>query len=309
MGKQWQEVAALTHQEAAEAAGEIMLRYGAQGVAFESDALIREAMANQWGDYFPELSGDQRVMIKAYFHVPKNAAQLNQIQREIEALSGFGLQVGQVELTARIISEADWADAWKQYYHPVRIGRVVIEPSWEPMANPQADAVVVVLDPGMAFGTGTHPTTAMCIEALQDHSLQGRTVWDIGTGSGILAITAAKLGAGEVRAVDTDPVAVEVCRENAARNGVEISCGRGSLPGLPGKADLIVANIIADVIIELMPAAAAKLTSRGVFLASGVIHSRAADVANAASENGFTVTRRMEQGEWVCFELQQRRTG
>ncbi|HHX01476.1 MAG TPA: 50S ribosomal protein L11 methyltransferase [Firmicutes bacterium] len=306
MSKDWQEVKVLVYQEASEAASEIMLQHGAHGVAFEGDALIQEAVANRWGDFFPELSGDQRVIIKAYFHVSKTEAELSQMLKEIEGLSKFGLQVGQVELTARVISETEWAFAWKQHYHPVSIGRVVVEPSWEPAAACELDKIVVTLDPGMAFGTGTHPTTAMCIQALQDHALEGQEVWDIGAGSGILAIIAAKLGAKTVRAVDIDPVAVEVCRENAVRNGVEIHCQQGSLPDLDGKADLIIANIIADVIIELLPVAVKKLKHGGLFLASGIIDSRADEVAMAASANGLEIVHRQQQGEWVCFGFKEK---
>lgn len=305
MDHEWQEVVAVVAEEAAEAVGEIMLRHGAHGVAYESDALIREAMANRWGDYYPELSGDPRVMVKAYFHAPQSSAELKRMREEIEGLVDFGLNIGQVELTARVILESEWASAWKQHYHPVRIGRVVIEPSWEPAAACRPDDVVITLDPGMAFGTGTHPTTAMCIAALQDHSLDGLTVWDVGTGSGILAITAAKFGAKAVQAVDIDPVAAAACRDNAARNGADISCRQGSLADLEGTADVIIANIIADVIIEMMPEAAQKLNSGGLFITSGIIDSRVGDVLKAAAANGFQLEQRREQGEWVCLEFRR----
>ena len=306
MEHKWQEVTARIGGEAAEAAGEVMLRHGAHGVAFESDALILEAVANRWGDYFPPLTGDTRVVVKAYFHQPKTSPELDLIRGEIEGLASFGLQVGPVELTARIIAESDWAQAWKQHYHPIKIGRVLIEPSWEPAVERHPEDVVITLDPGMAFGTGAHPTTAMCLEALQEQMLDGRIVWDIGTGSGILAVAAAKLGAKEVLAVDIDPVAVAACRENSIRNGTTVMCLQGSLADLAGKADLIIANIIADVVIELMSAAAEKLNSGGTFLVSGIIESRAGDVAEHALKHGFEIINSWRQGEWVCMELKLR---
>jgi len=302
VSKYWQEVAILVHQEASEAVSELLTRYGAQGVAFEGDALIEEAQANNWGDFYPEFAGSgDHILVKAYFYDQKSEAELTEIEQAVKGLSQFGLEIGNVKLTAKVICEDDWANAWKQYYHPLRIGRIIVEPSWDPITNPEPDDIVITLDPGMAFGTGTHPSTAMCIEALQEVPVQDRAVWDIGTGSGLLAITAAKLGARTVEAVDIDPVAVEVCRENAEINNAAIHCQQGSLDILQGSADVIVANIIADVIIDLLPAAYQKLNPGGIMIASGIIDRRADEVRAEAAECGFELLLKRQQGEWVLF--------
>lgn len=306
MSKNWQEVTVLVHQEAAEAVSELLYNHGAQGVAFEGDALIQEAKVNNWGDFYPDLAGGgDQILVKAYFYEHKTDQELEQIKQAVENLSEFGLKVGSVKLTKKVIFEEDWANAWKQYYHPIRIGRVIIEPSWNPYPDPGPGDIVVTLDPGMAFGTGTHPSTAMCIEALQEIPIENCIVWDVGTGSGLLAITAAKLGAERVEAVDIDPVAVEVCQQNAEINQTAIRVQQGSLDKLDGRADVIAANIIADVIIDLLPLAYQRLKPEGVILASGIIDSRGDDVKGEALNCGFEVLFKLQQDEWILFAFKR----
>ena len=211
-------------------------------------------------------------------------------------------------LTARVQDE-DWANSWKKYFHTDKVGeRVVIQPSWEEY-EPQPDEVVLRLDPGAAFGTGTHPTTSMCLRAMEKLVKPGMTVFDVGTGSGVLAIAAAKLGAGMVRAVDYDTTAVRVARENIEANGVSdvVSTAESDLfSALPGKAALVTANLIADLVIRLLPELDAHLETGGALLASGIIESRAQEVREAAETAGFFVDEDHEEKEWHAMVIRRR---
>lgn len=298
----WQEVEINVNYEAQEAVSEILMNLGAKGVAIEGDIIMRQALVDRLGDYYPHFTGSEQVAIKAYFSQHKTEKELQQLLNTVQDLVKFGLNVGKVKLDWKIVCDAEWADAWKDHYHPIIVGDVVIQPSWE-MLSPQDNKVYVTLDPGMAFGTGTHPSTYMCIEALQQVDLIDKIVWDIGTGSGILAITAAKLGAKQVKAVDIDPVAVKVCSQNAQLNQVDFQLEQGSIEQISGTADIIVANIIADVIIELLPQICSKLQPKGLFFASGIINQRAAEVRQEAYKQGLRQKWKNRQDEWVfyCF--------
>lgn len=306
MSNYWQEVQIVIHREAHEAMTEILLNEGAQGVAIEDDLLLRQAKELRWGDYVPEVEITDYVTIKAYFFQPKSEVELAELKEKGYQLQEYGLQVGDLEIASQMIKEEEWANAWKAYYHPTAIGNVVIQPTWQEYI-PEPNQVVIQLDPGMAFGSGTHETTAMCIEALQKVSLKDKVVWDIGTGSGILAIVAAKLGAKQIFAVDTDPVAVKVSGENAELNGVDFARKQGTIDVLSGQADLIIANIIADVIMDILPQVAKSLAGNGLFFASGIIQERAEEVKNLALKLGLSLEFQNKQGEWVfyCFSRKE----
>lgn len=300
----WQEVRIELNREAHEAAIERLLERGAGGVSIEDSLTYQEAQEFKWGDYVPQVIPSDRITLATYFADPMSCEQLASLKQEITALNQYGLDVGSVSLTARVVNEEDWAHAWKEYYHGETVGSIVINPSWEPyQAKP--DEILINLDPGMAFGTGGHPTTAMCLGLLQKIEVANKTVWDIGTGSGLLAIAATKLGASQVMAVDTDPVAVRVAKENAQQNGEDFPILLGSLSDLSGKADLVIANIIADVIIELLPEIPKKLTTNGLFIASGIIEHRAADVKEAARDVGLTIREHQVSGEWTAYLLEK----
>jgi ribosomal protein L11 methyltransferase len=181
------------------------------------------------------------------------------------AAAALGGRVGE-------IPDQDWGEAWKKGLGPIAAGRVFVRPSWVAAAAPEG-SVEVVLDPGMAFGTGSHPTTALCLAALSEllGAIPGASVLDLGTGSGLLAIAARKLGAGRVLGNDNDPVAVRVARENAARNGVEVRLVGDPLPAIPDRFDIVVANILANTLVELAPDIAAHLLPGGIALASGIL--------------------------------------
>lgn len=203
------------------------------------------------------------------------------------------------------VNEDDWANNWKKYYHPIHVGKhLVIKPSWIDYEK-SADEVVVELDPGMAFGTGTHETTRMCMAHLEKYITTSSRVLDVGCGSGILSLTSALLGADEVTGVDIDPVAVKTAAENCRINGFlppKYTMKRGNLVDeASGKYDVIVANIIADVIISVCPDVKPFLADGGVFITSGIIIDRKDDVAESLKANGYTVIASVEEGEWVSF--------
>ncbi len=219
------------------------------------------------------------------------------------------------------LAETDWAEAWKAGYGVLRIGRrLVVRPTWRDDYAPHPDDLLIELDPGMAFGSGLHPTTRLCLEALEDNVRPGQVVLDVGTGSGILSIAAARLGAARVLALDTDPLAVQIARENVALNRVEgvvqvevgtvqianrksqITNQQSPISNLQSlSSHLIVANILAETIIELAPALAAHLLPQGVLIASGIIADRAEAVASRLRENGLSLIERHDDGDWVAL--------
>ena len=201
------------------------------------------------------------------------------------------------------INEDDWAESWKQYYKPVPLGKVTIVPAWEKYDAKDGE-VIIKLDPGMAFGTGTHETTRLVIRLMQDLPIEGKRVLDVGTGSGILSICASKLGAKSCNAYDIDPVAVKVARENAIADGCDnITVGvsdllRGvDLAG--GKYDFCVANIVADIIIRMLPDVRDYVMAGSPLILSGIIGERADEVREAVIKTGFTVEKEIKENDWV----------
>ena len=229
--------------------------------------------------------------------------QVRQILARLKAQDPDG-KYGKLELEMKDVDEEDWSNAWKKYYHPVQVGEhLVVCPSWEAYDR-QPDDVVLTLNPGMAFGTGTHDTTRLCMELLEKYITPQDTVLDVGCGSGILAITAALLGANKIIGCDIDEVAVKVAGENAALNGVQdrIAFHQGDLTSqVEGSFQIICANIVADVIIRLSEDAGRYLAKDGIFITSGIIDTREQDVLNALEQNGFQVIERRTSGGWVAL--------
>ena len=207
-----------------------------------------------------------------------------------------------------LVDEEDWATAWKKYYRPTRVGRrLVVRPSWEPYERGPED-VVLTLDPGMAFGTGTHDTTRLCMELLEEYVRPETALLDVGTGSGILAVAALLLGAKSAVGVDIDEVAVRVARENAELNGVSdrVNFLAGDLVDrVSGRFGLVSANIVADVILRLIPDLERFLEPGGVFVASGVIDAREREVAEALAAAGYLPLSRRESGGWVALAVRR----
>ena len=212
------------------------------------------------------------------------------------------------KITVSGVNEEDWANSWKAYYKPIKIGeRMVIVPAWEKY-EPKEGELIVRMDPGMAFGTGTHETTRLVIRLLERYVKQDNRVLDVGCGSGILAICASKLGAGECKAYDIDPVAVKVARENIKDSGMtNVTCDQSDLlrqvDQSGGAYDVICANIVADIIIRMTPDVGAYMHERSVILASGIITERADDVIQCFEQNGFCVLEREEENGWCALAV------
>lgn len=222
----------------------------------------------------------------------------------LERLTAVGVLDRAPAFTLTSMEDQDWLEGWKQFFSPIEISpRLAVTPSWEEF-TPREGQAVVVLDPGMAFGTGTHGTTYTCLQALSDYLQPGMRVCDVGTGSGILAIAAVKLSAGSVIATDNDSLAVRVARENAELNGVEECIDfrvASLLDGMDGPFDLVIANILAPVIVELIPQLARVLAPGGLFISSGYIVEQEADIRAALEQAGHRVERRYERENWVTL--------
>lgn len=215
-----------------------------------------------------------------------------------EALMAFGAR----EVTVAEVVEQDWANAWREFFKPRRVGRkIVIRPAWED-AEIGPDDIEIVLDPGQAFGTGEHPTTRMCLELLEDLDLNGKAIADIGCGSGILSVAALKMGAASAVGVDCEAPCVDASRENAERNQVEfpVHLGAGFDPLGPGLYPVVVSNIISAALIRLAPEAAGRVEPGGAWVVSGIIHANWPDVVAAAERVGFRLERKLEEGDWVA---------
>ena len=261
-----------------------------------------------YGDLIDEsiLNADKTVAaVSVFLPAERPFTEAVAFLRERMADSGFE---GKVEIIG--VSEEDWANSWKAYYKPLHIGKkMVIVPAWERYEAAEGE-IIVRMDPGMAFGTGTHETTRLVIELLEEYTKKGARVLDVGCGSGILAICAAKLGAGECRAYDIDPVAVRVARENIKDSGeANVTCDvsdllkQVDLSG--GKYDLICANIVADIIIRMAPDVGAYMHENTVLLASGIITERAEEVEKALQENDLRVVRRLDDNGWCALVVQK----
>ena len=213
------------------------------------------------------------------------------------------------EITTDGMNEEDWAESWKQYYKPIPLGKVTIVPAWEEYAASEGE-VIIKMDPGMAFGTGTHETTRLVMKIMQDEIRGGERVLDVGTGSGILSICASKLGAKSCNAYDIDPVAVKIAKENAEADGCDnITVGVSDLlRGVDtsyGKYDFCVANIVADIIIRMMPDISDYLTDDAPLILSGIISMRAEEVIESVKANGFKVVREERENDWLALMVKK----
>lgn len=308
---QWVEVSIQTTHAATEAVADIFHSLGAGGVVIEDPLLLNNLRDSGTWELcaIPEQENTEIVVVTAYFPDDNELhGRLSTVEEEMAAIEeriGF-CRFGRT--CFRTISEKDWENEWKQFFHTTRVSEhLVIKPTWEKYEALPEDKIIE-LDPGMAFGTGTHHTTGMCMRRLEKVIEPGMTVFDVGTGSGILAIAAAKLGADYIKAIDIDATAVRVALENVAMNNLSsvIEVEQGDLlSATEGKADVIIANIIADIIIMLLPDIPGKLHEGGVFLASGIISDRLDDVTAAAKKNGLYVEAVDTQGGWVVMQMRR----
>lgn len=307
MNGTWIEVKVVTKPEALEMVQGIFYGLDVKGVAIEDprDILEREQGPLTWD--FADINilehGGNAAVVKGYFSVEDDMEEIIEyIKVKLIEIKDMGVDIGEGTVEYIKINEEDWANNWKKYYKPTKIGKnIIVKPIWEEYkANGE---MIIELDPGMAFGTGTHETTRMCVEALEENVKGDTTVFDIGTGSGILAIAAAKLGAKKVIGVDLDPVAVDSAKENVSfndLNNIEILYGN-LMDVVTGKADLVVANIIAEIIVVLAEDVKNFLVPGGLFITSGIIRERRELVETKLQEKGFKIKEVKEQGEWLCI--------
>ncbi len=307
----WVELSVAADIEAVEAVSEILTRFAPGGTSVEPGfGLIDEGLG-------AVVDRTKPAIVRAYLPGLDPAAVESAIWDATTALGhlqAFGLRpIG--DLQTRLVHEDDWAESWKSHFPVLRVGRrLVIRPTWRRHTK-HPDDVVLSLDPGMAFGTGLHPTTRLCLGALEilaDEGLLARglgrggtaRVVDVGCGSGILAIAAAKLGAREILAVDTDPIAVEATVANARRNAQTRKLGvrQGSVPTGEGPFDLVLANLIASLLVQLAGPLRAELTPGGRILASGIFRDREGDVCAAFEAAGLRLGRRWAEEDWVALE-------
>ena len=259
-----------------------------------------------YGDLIDEsiLNADKTIAsVSVYLPVERDIREDVEFLREMLKKDGIEGEIKMIGL-----NEEDWANAWKAYYKPIKIGsKIVIVPAWEKYLAEEHE-LVVRMDPGMAFGTGTHETTRLVIGLLEKYTTPGVRMLDVGTGSGILAICASKLGAGECKAYDIDPMSVRVARENIKDSGLSnITCDQSDLLRSVdlegGKYGLVCANIVADIIIRMTPDVHKYIADDGVLLASGIIMERSADVVNCFEAHGFEIVERAEENGWCALAV------
>lgn len=304
----WIEVRVITKSEALEPISGIFYSLDCKGVAIEDpeDILGREQGPLTWD--FADINVLEHkgkvAVVKAYFAEEDNIGDvLEYVNERLTELKEMGLDLGEAKVEHEKMHEEDWANTWKQYYKPTKVGeKIVVKPIWEEYEAKDGE-LVVDLDPGMAFGTGTHETTRMCIQSLEKYVKEDSTVFDVGCGSGILAIAAAKLGAKLAVGVDLDPVAVESSIENVGYNKLKnIEILHGNLVEvIDGKADIVVANILAEIICILTDDVKRVLKDGGVFITSGIIHDRVDMVCEKLEATGFEVMEKNRDGEWNCI--------
>jgi ribosomal protein L11 methyltransferase len=310
----WLELSVVADPEAVEPISAILARVAPGGIAIEpAFTTLQEGLATATDPAAP-------ATVRAYLPGADRAGaagSVAQVRRDLGHLQAFGLRaIG--DLQVRVVQEEDWAAAWKRHFPVLRVGRrLVVRPPWRRYRG-EKDDVVLVVDPGMAFGTGLHPTTRLCLAALehiaQRGGLRGARVLDVGSGSGILAIGAAKLGAWSVLAVDTDPIAVEASVANVRRNRLvrTVHVRQGTIRAADGPFDVVVANLVASLLVELaerlyeaVRPGSGSAGSGGVLVCSGIIDDREPEVRRALAAAGFRIRGRFVEGDWVALEAER----
>ncbi len=305
----WSEISIHTTNEAVEPISNILHEAGASGVVIEDPAELTKVRDQLFGEIYDLNPNDypaDGIIIKAYMPLTSFSGEaLDTIQQKITGLLQYNIDLGRNIVTTSEVKDEDWETAWKQYYHPVKISETfTIVPTWEDYKPVHSDELILELDPGMAFGTGTHPTTVMCIQALEKVVKDGDFVIDVGTGSGVLSIAAALLGAEQVTALDLDDVAVSAAKINVELNSVsnQVTVKHNDLLNeVKGEADIVVANILAEVIVRLAPAASETVKSGGLFITSGIIQQKKEEVKAALIDTGFVIEETLDMENWTAF--------
>lgn len=305
----WTAIKVITSSEAVEAVSYILTDMGAQGVQIEDAADFENLDEGKYGDhgeFIDPASIPHRksgAAVSGYF--PQNVfvpELLPTIHQRVAKLREYGLNPGENDVSAATVDNQQWATVWQKYYHPLRVtDQLTIVPQWEEYQPTDPKEKLIFLDPGMAFGTGTHPTTRLMLEALEKTIVGHEYVIDVGTGSGVLSIAAKHLGAGKVDAYDIDEVAVNSAKKNLALNPIakDVKVGVNSLlDGIHTQADLIVANILAEIIVPLIPQAYENLKPGGKFLVSGIIDDKAPLIRQKLQEQGFIIDDEQQMKDW-----------
>lgn len=304
----WTEICVHTSHEASEITSFYLQELGAEGIALEDATVLSVDWTQGYGEIVelnPDDYPEEGVRIKAYLPETMDLnTVLETIERKLQELSNYGIDPSPGKITTRSIEEESWSHAWKKYYKPVQVTKkITIQPVWEEY-TPREDELIIRLDPGMAFGTGTHPTTILCLQLLEKYLKPNDRVIDVGCGSGILSIAAAKLGAASVLARDLDPIAVKSTRKNVTLNGLEetIECEEGDLlKGTTKLAEVIVSNILAEIIVQFMHELPRVLVPGGIFIASGIIEEKKELVCQSLRKMGMEVVEMIHQEGWVAI--------
>lgn len=305
----WSELSIHTTNEAIESISNILHEAGASGVVIEDSEDLTKDREDVFGEIYsldPEDFPAEGVILKAYLPVNSFLGEaVEGIKLAINNLAEFNINVGRNVVTISEVNEEDWATSWKKYYHPVKISkRFTIVPTWETYHPVSSDELIIELDPGMAFGTGTHPTTVMSLQALEKHVERHNTVIDVGTGSGVLAIGAALLEAASVRALDLDEIAVKAAGLNVKLNKVQdrVDVFHGNLlDAIDNPADVVVANILAEIIMSFTDDAFQAVKPGGIYITSGIIAQKKNDVKQALETSGFAIEDIMMMEDWVTI--------
>ena len=309
----WLEVTVNTHSESVEVVSSILIELGSKGVSIE-DPLDYYQLTDEQLEWLKvqqkDLYETDTVIVKGYFQPSQWSKDSDVLLHEkLEEIKVYGLQTGPLSVQVKEVGEEDWANAWKQYYFPVRVTRfLTVVPSWIDYEKEQDDELLIEIDPGLAFGTGTHPTTQLSLTALEQTIRGNESVLDVGTGSGVLSIASKLLGASKVTAFDIDEMATRVAKENIALNPTigEIEVFENNLlVGVDQKSDLIVANILAEILLQMPQDAYRNLNDDGSLILSGIIESKANEVKEAYEKAGFTLVERMTMREWNCFIMKK----
>lgn len=309
---QWMEIKILTKYSSADAVGEILYRNKVNGLVYEDLTSAISPPAEISWDYLDvsETEQPEEVKIVAYLPLEEDIlAVIEEIKAEIELLQSYKIDIGKGLLSYKIVDEKDWKDNWKKFFKPVHVGcNIIVRPVWEELDSDRQKTIINI-DPGLAFGTGSHITTQQALIMLEKNILNGCRVIDVGCGSGILSIAAHLLGAGSVVAIDNDDQAVAMAESNIKINNIpndEITVVKNDLlQGINTSADIIAANITAPVLKRLIPQAAALTLPDGLLICAGIIKSYEYEMQQTLIGHKYVIIDRLEKGDWVALTAQK----